>query len=161
MFSSGQSRRSLSAANIFLIGLVAGTLDISDALIFSYFRGTTPKMVFQYIASGLLGISKAHALGAESVALGVVMHYCIAMSWTVVFYLLSQRFAVLVRRPVISGLIYGLFVYLFMNLVALPLSNVPHPHAAMPLASRVNGVLAVMVCIGMTSALLMERTSRT
>ena len=32
------------------IGLVAGTLDITDALVFSYFRGATPVMVFQTIA---------------------------------------------------------------------------------------------------------------
>lgn len=38
------------------IGLVAGTLDIADALIFSYFGGATPVMVFQYIASGLIGL---------------------------------------------------------------------------------------------------------
>jgi hypothetical protein len=40
---------------ILRIGLIAGTLDITDALVFSYFRGATPVMVFQYIASGLIG----------------------------------------------------------------------------------------------------------
>lgn len=157
MSSTKNNVRRLGSVTIFWIGLVAGTLDISDALIFSYFRGATPKMVFQYIASGLIGIQKAHALGGESVALGVVMHYCIAMCWTVIFYLLSRKVPALVRWPAASGLIYGLFVYLFMNLVALPLSNVPHSHTAASLASRVNGILAVMVCIGMTSALLIAR----
>jgi hypothetical protein len=33
------------------IGLVAGTLDITDNLIFNQLRGITPRIVFQYIAS--------------------------------------------------------------------------------------------------------------
>lgn len=154
--TADKSGRSLGAVTVLWIGLIAGTLDIADALIFSYFRGATPKMVFQYIASGLVGIQRAHALGIRSAVLGVAMHYCIAMCWTMIFYLLSRRVGIMARWPAASGLIYGLFVYLFMNLVALPLSNVPHVRSAPSLASRVNGILAVMVCIGMTSALLIS-----
>jgi hypothetical protein len=36
----------------------------------------------------------------------------------------SSRFS---RRPVLSGLLYGGAVYLFMNFVVLPLSRVPAP----------------------------------
>lgn len=143
---------------ILRVGLIAGTLDITDALIFSYFRGATPVMVFQYIASGLIGIS-SFQLGWTSVALGAAIHYFIAMSWTVVFYLASRRFSILIRRPVLSGLLYGVAVYLFMNLVALPLSGVPHPQKPISLASRVNGVLALMFCIGLTIAFLVRRSA--
>lgn len=140
------------------IGLVAGTLDITDALVFSYFRGATPVMVFQYIASGLIGL-KSFQLGWTSVVLGVAIHYFIALTWTAVFYIASRRFTVLVRRPVFSGLLYGVAVYLFMNLVALPLSGVPHPLKPVSFVSRVNGVLALMLCIGLTIALLVRRSS--
>lgn len=140
------------------IGLVAGTLDITDALVFSYFRGATPVMVFQYIASGLIGL-KSFQLGWTAVVLGVAIHYFIALTWTAVFYVASRRFTVLVRRPVFSGLLYGVAVYLFMNLVALPLSGVPHPLKPVSLVSRVNGVLALMLCIGLTIALLVRRSS--
>lgn len=140
------------------IGLVAGTLDITDALVFSYFRGATPVMVFQYIASGLIGL-KSFQLGWTSVVLGVAIHYFIALTWTAVFYVASRRFTVLVRQPVFSGLLYGVAVYLFMNLVALPLSSVPHPLKPVSLVSRVNGVLALMLCIGLTIALLVRRSS--
>lgn len=143
---------------ILRIGLVAGTLDIADALIFSYFRGATPVMVFQYIASGLIGL-KSFQLGWTMVVLGVAIHYFIALTWTVVFYIASRRFPSLTRRPVLSGLLYGVGVYLFMNLVALPLSGVPHPLKPVSLVSRVNGVLALMFCIGLTIALLVRRNS--
>jgi uncharacterized membrane protein YagU involved in acid resistance len=92
-----------------------------------------------------------------SAALGVVLHYFIALSWTVVFYVASRKVSLLTRRPVICGLLYGAFVYLFMNLIVLPLSRVPHARAAATVASRVNGVLALLFCIGLTISLLVSR----
>ncbi len=149
-------RRSSVLAVIVKIGLIAGTLDITYNLIFNAFRGITPKMVFQYIASGLIG-TRAVRGGIASVAFGVVLHYLIALIWTTVFYAASRRLTILWRRPVISGLVYGAAVYLFMNLVVLPLSAVPHVRSAMTMASRINGVLALLLCIGLTISLLMRR----
>jgi hypothetical protein len=148
--------RSGTVAAILRIGLIAGTLDISENLIFNYFRGITPTRIFQYIAGGLIGPQSAH-LGMESVALGVVIHYTIALTWTAIFYLASMRIAVLIRRPVICGILYGGFVYIIMNFVVLPLTRVPHARAPMTLASRVSGVLALLFCIGLTVALLTRR----
>jgi hypothetical protein len=63
------------------IGLLAGTLDITENLIFNQLRGISPTMVFQYIASGLVA-RKAFQGALGSVALGVVLHYAIALIWT-------------------------------------------------------------------------------
>lgn len=136
--------------------MIAGTLDITDNLIFNYFRGITAKMVFQYIAGGLIGPQSTH-LGMESIALGVAIHYTIALTWTGIFYLASRKIAVLTRRPVICGLLYGTVVYLIMNFVVLPLTRVPHTRNAITLASRINAVLALLFCIGLTVALLTRR----
>ncbi len=141
------------ARAVLRIGLIAGTLDIGENLVFNAFRHITPAMVFRYIASGLTGPWAFHA-GAASIALGVAMHYAIAMFWTALFYLASRRITVLVRRPVVCGLAYGAVVYLIMNIVVLPLTRVARAHAAMTLASRVSGVLALVFCIGLTVALL-------
>ncbi len=143
-------------AAILRIGLVAGTFDITENLVFNAFRSITPKMVFQYIASGLIGMT-SFKIGYASVALGVVIHYCIALAWTGIFYGLSRKFTALVRRPVASGLVFGALVYLIMNLVVLPMTRVPVSPRAMTLASRVNGVLALLVCIGLTVSLLVRR----
>ena len=145
-------------ALILEVGLIAGTLDITDALVFSHLRGITPTMVFQYIASGLIG-RQAFQLDGTSVALGVALHYAIALSWTGIFYVASRKFPILRRRPVVSGAVYGCVVYLFMNWVVLPLSSVPRPVKAMPWASRINGVLAVVLFIGLTISLLIRRSS--
>jgi len=96
-------------------------------------------------------------MGLAAVLLGVVIHYAIAMTWTGVYYAASRQFTVLICRPVISGLLYGIVVYLIMNFLVLPLTGVPHAEKAVTLASRVNGVLALMLCIGLTIALLLRR----
>jgi hypothetical protein len=150
------TRRIKSFVTILWIGLLAGTLDITDNLIFNQLRGITPKMVFQYIASGLIGL-KAFQDGLESVVLGVAIHYTIALIWTGVFYAASRKLAILSRRPVFSGLVYGGAIYLFMNFIILPLSGVPHPRSAITLASRINGVLALLLFIGLPISLLVRR----
>lgn len=141
---------------ILRIALIAGTLDIADALIFSGLRGVSPGQVFHYIASGLLGM-KAFEMGGAAVLLGIAIHYSIALGWTAVFYAASRKFPILLRRPVVSGLLYGIVVYVIMNFVVLPLTGIPHSNKAISLASRVNGVLALMLCIGLTIALLLRR----
>jgi hypothetical protein len=67
-------RKIRSLVTILWIGLFAGTLDIADNLIFNQLRGITPKMVFQYIASGLIGTQASRGDGLLSVALGVGIH---------------------------------------------------------------------------------------
>lgn len=151
-------RRSGALFTILWIGLIAGTLDITDALVFNQLRGVTPAMVLQYIASGLIGM-RSFRSGMASVFLGLVLHYFIALTWTGIFYAGSRKLAILGRRPVICGLIYGGAVYLFMNLIVLPFSRVPRLQNPMTLAARVNGVLAVVLFIGLTVSLLVHRNA--
>lgn len=158
---ASSSRKFSQAARIVVrIGLIAGTLDISENIIFNAFRHITPKMIFQFIASGLIGMKSSLALGAASVALGVAIHYFIATWWTAVYYAASRSLKFLVRNAAISGIVYGGLVYIVMNFVVLPLTRIPHPKAAMTVASRVSGVLALLFCIGLTIALLVRRSDR-
>lgn len=138
------------------IWLVAGTLDITDAIVFSAFHHVTPVRIFQFIAGGLTGRWAFHA-GMVSVALGVAIHYTIALFWTLLYWVASARVAVLVKRPVACGLLYGALVYVVMNFVVLPLSRIPHAHGHTPLPSLINGVLALLFCIGLTVAWLTRR----
>jgi hypothetical protein len=142
--------------SVIQIGLITGTLDISDALVFNAFRHVSPVKIFQYIASGLTGMWAFHA-GMVSVALGVAIHYAIAMFWTVLYWVASGRMPVLVRRPVVCGLLYGGLVYVVMNFAVLPLTRVARAHGPAPLASQVNGVLALLLCIGLTVAWLTRK----
>ncbi|MFY9745936.1 MAG: hypothetical protein WA891_20925 [Acidobacteriaceae bacterium] len=145
-----------AVGSVVRIGLIAGTLDITENLVFNAFRHITPVQIFQYIASGLTGMWAFHG-GMESVALGVAIHYAIALFWTVIYYAASRRLGILIRRPVVFGLVYGAAVYLVMNFVVLPVTRVPHARAAITVASRVSGVLALLFCIGVTVAVLVRR----
>jgi hypothetical protein len=141
---------------IFWIGLTAGTLDITENLVFNHFRGISPWRVFQYIASGLIGM-KSFQSGWSSVALGVAVHYAIALTWTAIFLFAALKFPTITRRPFLSGVVYGCVVYLIMNFIVLPLSGVPHPPAAITIASRINAVLALIFCIGLPVSLLTRK----
>jgi hypothetical protein len=138
---------------ILRIALIAGTLDIAENIIFNAFRHITAVQIFKYIASGLIGPSAFRA-GAASVVLGILIHYAIALFWTSVYIAASHRLPLLIARPILCGLIYGAIVYLAMNFIVLPLTRVPHATSAMTLASRISGILAILVCIGLTIALL-------
>jgi hypothetical protein len=152
------TKKTRSLMSILWIGLFAGTLDISENLIFNGFRGITPWRVFQFITSGLIGL-KSFRIGWTSVGLGVLIHYAIALSWTAIFYGAASRFRMIMRHPVLSGLIFGALVYFVMNFIVLPLSGVPHARAAsLTLASRINAVLALLFCIGLPISLLVRTT---
>ena len=157
--SSRAPRRATAGVLLTLVGIaaIAGTLDIGDNLIFNALRGVTPAMVFRFIASGVVGAPAALRLGAAGVALGVLVHYSIAFAWTGALYLASRRVRFLLDRPLLGGPSFGAGVYMVMTFIAVPLSRVPPLTAAITLANRTNAVLALLVCIGLTNALLTRR----
>jgi hypothetical protein len=146
------------AKPILLAGLVAGVLDISDALIFFYFHSNVPPMrLFQGIASGLIGKS-AFGGGLSKAVLGLVMHFCIATFWAAVFVIAARSLPVLRRHAIAAGVVYGLIVYAIMNYLVLP-----HTHARpLPTTASVavlNGICAIVFCIGLPVALINKRYS--
>jgi hypothetical protein len=145
-----------SVVTILWIGLFAWTVDITDNLIFNQLRGITPKMGVSIHRqridwyTGFPGWSAICRTGCGN-------PLTIALTWTDVFYAASRKLMVLTRRPVVSGLVYGGAIYLFMNFIVLPLSGVPHPRSAFSIASRINGVLALLFFIGLPISLLIRR----
>jgi hypothetical protein len=130
--------------------LTVGTLDALDAVIFFYLlRGTTPVQIFQGIASGLVGRA-AFSGGFRMTLLGVAIHYFIAFAVVLTFLVVSRRVSTLRRWPLAAGLAYGIGVWLFMNLVVLPLS-VGRPRFLAPVVT--NGLLIHMFGVGLPSSL--------
>jgi len=144
----------LSPARAILYGtLVVGTLDISDALIYSAIRGVTPIRVFHSIAAGLMGREAARAGGLATGFLGAFLHYFIAFGIVTTYYLASRKIPLLTRHPWSAGAIYGVLVYLFMNLVVLPLSALHVSPNLSPSVGLLNQVLIHIFGIGIPSAL--------
>jgi hypothetical protein len=142
---------------IAITGLIVGTMDITSALIITIARGSSGMRLLRFVASGLIG-PKAFDGGTATAALGLGLHFVIAFSLVAIFYAASRRFAFLRDQAVISGIIYGLIVYGFMNLVVLPLSAAKPSH-------RLSGDLIQigihMFVIGLPTALLVRRFSGT
>ena len=142
-----------TAATAILYGtLVVGTLDIVDAFVFFGLRsGTSPVRILQSIASGWLGRA-AFSGGAGAAALGAITHYFIAFGIVATYFVVSRRVAVLTRHPIACGIVFGLFVYLFMNRAVIPLSAIgAATWPALPVLA--NGLLIHAFGIGIPSAL--------
>src|SRR5713101_3156509 len=103
-------------------GVVAGTLDITYACTFwAVKRGVPAQRILQSVAAGLLG-EASFTGGRATAALGLALHYFIALSMALVYYLAALRRPLLWQRPVLCGAAYGLLLYGIMNYVVVPLS---------------------------------------
>ncbi len=117
-------------------GLIAGTFDIVYAIVWNNAKGKSPEWTLQSVATGWLGNASFDG-GAGSAALGLVSHYGIAIGAAAVFYVASTYVPFLRQRAVLSGLIFGICVYLFMNYVLIPISAAPfHTPFTLPVVAR-------------------------
>ena len=116
---------SVSAGQAILTSwLLCGVLDITAACVQSWINaGRTPDLVLKGVASALFG-SAATAGGAGMAAIGLIMHFTVALTATLVFYALSRRFAFFRTAPLlIVGPLYGVIVFCAMNYGTLPLMS--------------------------------------
>lgn len=144
---------------IVLAGAIVGVLDILAAFgVRAAFTGSArPMLVLQGIASGLLGPA-AFRGGVTTAALGLLLHFFIAFVVAAVYYALSRRWRVLVRRAVLCGVVYGVLVHTVMNQVVLPLSRVPL--RTPPLSFTATMILVHMVLVGLPVALTVKWADR-
>jgi uncharacterized membrane protein YagU involved in acid resistance len=134
-------------------GLIAGILDITAALIQFGLNGVKPVRLFQGIASGLLG-PRTFQGGLSTAALGLALHFFIAITAAFVYYLASRKIDVLKTQPLIYGPLYGAAVYIVMNFIVLPLSAIPkRPFSAEAAAI---GLIVLMLCVGLPIALVIS-----
>jgi uncharacterized membrane protein YagU involved in acid resistance len=109
------------AINIILAAtLVAGTLDILAAiLVYSIvLEQTSPSMILISIASGVFG-KAAFSGGSPMVLAGLLLHYLIAFLFSAFYYIIYPGLEFLKKQRLISGILYGIFVWLVMNLGVL------------------------------------------
>ena len=150
-------RRNAALFAILVGGGIAGALDITYAIVFSGFRGVPAARVLQSVASGLLGAASYRG-GTPTAALGLFLHFVIALLWATTFYLASLRLTFLVRHPIVAGIVYGIVVYAVMNLVVLPVSAFPGRPSTVPVVV-ITGLVVHMFLIGVPIALATRRAS--
>lgn len=137
---------------LLLTGLIAGTLDALGAIIsYTLHGGHQPARIFRFIASGAFG-KQATSGGTDMVVYGVLFHYFIAFCFTTVFFLLYPRLSFPRRYPWLTGIAYGLIIWLIMNLIVVPLSHIGyHPFN---LSGALIGMGILMVAIGLPVSFL-------
>jgi hypothetical protein len=136
---------------ILLGGLSAGALDFIGACVSNASRGVTPLGIAQSIASGLLG-ARAFQGGYTTAALGVALHFVIALGAATVFNFASLKWLWLIEHAWLSGALYGVCVFWFMQLVVLPLSAIAFKqNFTWPVVAT--GLLVHILCVGLPIAL--------
>ena len=156
------SKSSHAIKTILAAGLIAGALDITYACVFSYFRrGTRPIAVLQSVAAGALGV-RAQDGGLKTAALGLCFHFLIALTAAAVFYFASRLISFMIAHAVISGILYGLCVYLVMYGLVLRFSAIHSTRYPWnyPWPVLLGNVLIHTLGIGLSIALVTRYFSR-
>lgn len=129
-------------------GFAAGILDISAA----FLRWGHPAAILRGIAGGLLGPS-AFRGGTATAALGLALHFFIALSAATVFVLAGRKLKFLARHAILWGFVYGIAVFMFMYWIVLPLSRFPVSGRSPTLSTLAADVLTHMFCVGLPISL--------
>ena len=149
-------KRSRVLPTIASAGLIAGILDITSAFVIAGIKGTGSIRMLQGIASGLLG-QRSFEGEMATAGLGLAIHFLIAFTAAAVFYAASQKLSSLTQHVVVSGLLYGIAVYIVMYWMVVPLA---FPNARHSMSRDVTAVIIHIVLIGLPIALVVRRFSR-
>lgn len=154
--TSSSVTRTWSPIRALAIGTaVVAVLDGLDAIVVFWLRsGVSPMRIFQGIASGVLG-PQAFTGGLQSALLGVALHVVIACGIVAAGLVISRIWTPFAERPFVFGPIYGIAVYVVMNLIVIPLSAMgPSSFSAFAV---INGLLIHVVGVGVPTALVASR----
>ena len=150
MKNSGAFRTILTA------GLVVGVLDISSAFVIWWQRGVGAQHGLQGISAALLG-ANSYDGGLVTAGLGLALHFFVAFVVVSVFFTASRKIEFLTNHAVMSGVLYGIGVYLVMYWLVLPMAFPMFRH-------RVgNDLIAIAIhisLIGLPCALIVRHYSQ-
>lgn len=140
----------------FAAGIVAAvTLDAFRLLV--PWPGVTllsPAQLYEFNASVLVGDV---AVGASwALALGVLLHLAVSIGWALGYIWLAPRQPQLLTRPVISGIGYGLVVWLVMLILLIPAGKFAVP----TVGSLDRDIIAHVFFFGIPLALVVSRLLR-
>jgi len=145
------------SGTIFLSGLIAGTLDMLAALIVYavILQKTTAIKILQSIASGIFK-KEAYSGGSQMALYGLLLHYFIALTFAWFYFTIYPYFTFLKKNTLLSGILFGVFVWIIMNLVVLPtvFPVLPEKHLDFPL---ILSILILIFCIGIPIAFITKK----
>ena len=116
--------------------------------------GVTAGQVLRYVASGPLGDAMRQG-GAAEAAIGLGVHYALMAIMVTVFTVAALRIPAILRRPLLSGMIYGLIIYGVMYWIVTPLRFHVFPKAT--LWGFGNALFSHLFCVGLSMGFVVSR----
>ncbi len=155
--STSMNTRSSLLRTVLLGGLIVG---IADAIVYhwivsSLIEGNPLTSVYQYLASGALGMA-AFEGGTGTVLLGVFFHFLVSFVVAAVFILSADRIPVVRRYAIPASLVYGVGVFIVMNMIVLPLSAAP-PLPPPTITQLIMAILDHILVVGLPLGILVRR----
>ncbi|MFB3389683.1 DUF1440 domain-containing protein [Flavobacterium sp. LAR06] len=145
------------SGTIFLSGLIAGTLDMLAAITVYAFilQKTTAIIILQSIASGIFK-KDAYSGGSQMALYGLLLHYFIALTFAWFYFAIYPYFTFIKKNTLLSGILYGIFVWIIMNLVVLPtvFPVLPEKHLDFHL---IISIMILICCIGIPIAFITKK----
>jgi hypothetical protein len=146
---------------------VARTLVLRDQLVAGLLAGVAGGIVIDLFlaAVGLAGgKSLTEALGADSWTLGapsaaggLALHFVVAIGWALGYVYLLRSQPQLLTRPLLSGLGFGLVVYVFMGVVQIMAGRYHRPSPTQFEVSLIAHVLFYGLPVGLVVARALRR----
>ena len=153
--------RARAVDTIPLGGLLIGLFDLLFAFTFyGLVLGVPVLRIFQTVAAGDLGRERSYAGGVRTFLLGIVLHFVVATCIAAVYWLATLVLPVLIRHPVVSGLIYGVVAYFGMKYVVTPLSALGARGTLPRLPILLTELIGHALLVGLPVALLARRSAK-
>lgn len=124
---------------------------IAGVIYFYTLLNLGPAQFMQWIASAINGVS-AFAGGSSTIIEGFIIHVIVTIIMAVVYYFAYKASSLVRKNAIISGIIYGLGIWIVMNLIVFPLSNVPP--APFVLFNAIISIIWHIVLVGLPFAII-------
>jgi hypothetical protein len=158
---TNNNARARAVDTIPLGGLLIGLFDLMFAFTFyGLILGVPLLRIFQTVAAGVLGRPRAYEGGVPAFLLGIVLHFVVATCIAAVYYLATFALPVLIRHPVVSGLIYGVVAYFGMKYIVTPLSAIGAKGTLPRPPILVTELIGHALLVGLPVALLAYRSAK-
>ncbi len=135
--------------------LLVGVLDIIAAMLSFYLStGKSPLIVLKFIATAVQG-AEAYAGGTTSILLGLALHFSVAFLFTLFFFLIYKPLKLDRYNSYLTGILYGIFIWLVMNKLVLPMTSVKQQ--AFQWLEAGKAMLILVAMIGLPLAFMLKK----
>ena len=86
---------------------------------------------------------------------GLLLHFLIAFIWTIIFFFIYPKLRLLSWNRIITGILYGIFIWIIMTQVVVPMSKVTA--GPFNLKQAVIAVLILIAAIGLPLSFIAHR----